>query len=257
MNALDHDPGGDRLQRDNGLVICRPISILRDRVSFGRYLLDWLLLPDGTLSEEEELATAVRVAIGTDALADLNEPLPDLDSEDRRGWWGDIDAEEIWGGWPIGSKNWLLMRAKISDELSWEGATLVRAKAYNRAGAAAIHRSPHLLAHRCRGGAQSGARRSTFTSSCTAGPKRLIELRYQYLWDKVTGEPIPVGSKDRICDGILILCPGQRRRSARCARWFVMTSRPRSTARPLSGTMCCASWPTPWPALAHYGVALY
>ena len=75
----------------------------------------------------------MRVAVGTDALADLNEPLPDLDSEDRRGWWGDLDAEAIWGGWPIGSKNWLLMRAKISDKLSWEGDTVVRAKAYNRA----------------------------------------------------------------------------------------------------------------------------
>ena len=70
---------------------------LRQQVDLRGTFLDWLLLPDGTLSEEEELATAVRMAIATDALADLNEPLPDLDSEDRRGWWGDMDARRDLG----------------------------------------------------------------------------------------------------------------------------------------------------------------
>jgi len=81
--------------------------------------MDWLENEPDALVEGEELASSVRIAVGTDALADLNEPLPDLDSEDRRGWWADMDAEEIWGGWPIGSKNWLLTRAKISDPNSW------------------------------------------------------------------------------------------------------------------------------------------
>jgi hypothetical protein len=70
---------------------------LRDRVSLAGTFMDWVQSADG-LSEEEELASAVRVAIATDALAGIIEPLPDPDSVDRRGWGGDVDAEEIWGG---------------------------------------------------------------------------------------------------------------------------------------------------------------
>lgn len=162
--------------------------------------MDWLQQPDGTLAEGEELATAVRIAIATDALADLNEPLPDLDSEDRRGWWADMDAEEIWNGWPIGSKNWLLMRAKIADPVSWEGATLVRAKAYNRAAL-----QPFIDRKICSRVEVEAARvdRQTIRVDIAMyrGPKRLIELSYQYLWDEVTGAPIPVGSKDRYVTG--------------------------------------------------------
>jgi phage gp46-like protein len=173
---------------------------LQQQVDLRGTFMDWLQLADGTLSEEEELATAVRVAIGTDALADLNEPLPDLDSEDRRGWWGDMDAEQIWQGWPIGSKNWLLMRAKISDQFSWEGATLVRAKAYNREAL-----QPFIDRRICSridvDAVRTGRHEITVSIVMWRGPRRLIELRYQYLWDKVTGEPIPVGSKDRFVTG--------------------------------------------------------
>lgn len=174
--------------------------MLQQRVDLSGTFLDWLLLPNGTLSEEEELATAVRLAIATDALADLNEPLPDLDSEDRRGWWADMDAEEIWGGWPIGSKNWLLMRAKISDKLSWEGDTVVRAKAYNRAAL-----QPFIDRRICSRidveAVRIGRQEIDVSITMWRGPRRLIELRYQYLWDKVTGEPIPVGAKDRWVTG--------------------------------------------------------
>lgn len=173
--------------------------LLRDSVSLSGTFMDWLQTAEG-LSEEQELATAVRVAIGTDALADLNEPLPDLDSEDRRGWWGNIDAEEIWGGWPIGSKNWLLMRAKISDSLSWEGATLIRAKAYNRAAL-----QPFIDRRICSridvDAARTGKQQIEVRIVMYRGPRRLIELRFQSLWDEVTGEPIPVGSKDRYVTG--------------------------------------------------------
>jgi phage gp46-like protein len=172
---------------------------LRDRVSLAGTFMDWLQTADG-LSEEEELATAVRVAIGTDALADLNEPLPDLDSEDRRGWWADLDAELIWGGWPIGSKNWLLMRAKISDRLSWEGDTVIRAKAYNRAAL-----QPFIDRKICSRveveAFRSGRDQIEVHIVMYRGPRRLIDLRYQYLWERVTGEPIPVGSKDRYVTG--------------------------------------------------------
>ena len=88
-------------------------------------LIDWNLLPDGTLDDTQALATAVIVALGTDALADVDEVLPDPDSSDRAGWWGDLDAQAVWGGWDIGCKLWLMRRAKIVGVEGWEGSTLV------------------------------------------------------------------------------------------------------------------------------------
>jgi phage gp46-like protein len=37
----------------------------------------------------------VKLALLTDAIADPADILPDPDSNDRRGWWGDLDAETI------------------------------------------------------------------------------------------------------------------------------------------------------------------
>ena len=105
---------------------------IKEKVSLEGTTMDLLLRSDGSLDEREELATAVRIALGTDALSDADEILPDPDSSDRRGWWGNMDAEEIWGGWPIGCKNWLLLRAKITDTPSSEGSTLHRAKQYTQ-----------------------------------------------------------------------------------------------------------------------------
>src|SRR5215831_14358749 len=52
--------------------------------------VDWLLLDDGSLDETQALATAVIVALGTDALADPSDILPDPDSTDRRGWFRNL-----------------------------------------------------------------------------------------------------------------------------------------------------------------------
>ena len=57
--------------------------------------IDWVLLNDGTLDDTQSLATAVIVALGTNRLALPSDILPDPDSTDRQGWWGDLDAEEI------------------------------------------------------------------------------------------------------------------------------------------------------------------
>src|SRR5690348_14195949 len=103
---------------------------LKEFFSLEAVTMDMILTPSHQIDDREQLATAVRVALGTDALAGPNDVLPDPDSTDRRGWWGDMDAEKIWGGWPIGCKNWLLTRAKISDEFSVEGSTVARAQAY-------------------------------------------------------------------------------------------------------------------------------
>jgi phage gp46-like protein len=61
---------------------------LKEYSSLEGVTMDFLLLDSGRLDEREELATAVRVALGTDAKADDAEVLPDPDSTDRRGWWG-------------------------------------------------------------------------------------------------------------------------------------------------------------------------
>src|ERR1700747_3448027 len=89
--------------------------------------LDWLLRPAG-LDQTAELANAVIVALGTDSLADIDEILPDPDDTDRRGWWGDLDAQEIWGGWELGCRLWLLSRAKILSAAASEGGTVERVR---------------------------------------------------------------------------------------------------------------------------------
>lgn len=85
--------------------------------------LDWSLLGNGELDDTHALATAVAVALGTNALAAEDDILPDPDSTDRQGWWGDMDAETIWNGWPIGSKLWLLRRSAILPTEAKHGAT--------------------------------------------------------------------------------------------------------------------------------------
>lgn len=77
--------------------------------------LDWLQTPTGLIDETNELVTAFLVALGSDAAAAASDVLPDPRSDDRRGWWGDLNAAAIWNGWPLGSKLWLLTRAKILD----------------------------------------------------------------------------------------------------------------------------------------------
>lgn len=91
---------------------------------------DWLMTPLGTLDTTQELATAVTVALGTDRLADPDDILPGFDETDRRGWWGDLDAELLYDGWPIGSKLWLLARHKITGSAARQGASVARAQAY-------------------------------------------------------------------------------------------------------------------------------
>ena len=152
-------------------------------------LMDWLLLPDGTLSEEEELATAVRVAVGTDALAAVDDVLPGVpdDDVDRRGWWGDLDAEEIWNGWPIGCRHWLLRRAKITDSGAKEGATVVRAESYVREALQPfIDRK--ICSHIDVNAMRVGKEQIDVAVTIYRGPKTAIELRWQYLWSEMVGE---------------------------------------------------------------------
>lgn len=155
---------------------------LKQQYSLEAVTMDWLL-KDGTLDEREELATAVRVALGTDALADEDEILPDPDSSDRRGWWGDYQAREIWDGWPIGVKNWLLLRAKILQSPSSEGSTLERARNYTRQAIQPfldrqIASAMDVQAERI------GLDQIVVRLTLFRGPKSEVLLRFQYLWEE-------------------------------------------------------------------------
>jgi len=153
-----------------------------------------LLLDDGTLDDTQALATAVIVALGTDALADPTDILPDPDSTDRRGWWGNLDAQEIWGGWDIGCKLWLLTRSKITGAEAWEGATVTRVEQYIRdAIQPFIDRrigSKMLVQAERVGRDQINA-----VVRLYRGPELEIELQYQILWSDIiaTGSAWNVG----------------------------------------------------------------
>lgn len=148
--------------------------------------IDWNLLSDGRLDDTQALATAIVVALGTDALADRGDLLPDPDSTDRRGWWGDYQAE-IWDGWPIGSRLWLLQRDKIDGPGSRRGATVVRVEQYIREAIQPfidrrIGSSFEVEATRI------GKERIDAFIRIYRGPIVEIELRYAILWEGMVAQ---------------------------------------------------------------------
>lgn len=155
-----------------------------NHVSLDGIWMDWLLKPTGVLDESEELATAVIVAIGTDRLASVTDVLPDPDSTDRRGWWGDLDTETIWDGWRIGSRFWLMLRAKITDADAREGATIARIEAY--AHEALQPFLTNRIASRFSAVATRIEReRIDLDVVIYRGPEPNIDLRFQFLWDEI------------------------------------------------------------------------
>lgn len=145
---------------------------------------DWLLKPDGSLDETEELVNIVKVALLTWGLAAADDILPDLDSTDRCGWWGDVDAETIWDGWPIGAKIWLLKRSKITPAEAREGSTLVRAEQYCRAAL-----QPMIERRICTAidveATRASIERINVLVTVYRGRQEKIELRFQNLWDEI------------------------------------------------------------------------
>lgn len=69
---------------------------------------DWLITPPD-LELDDGLETAVVISLFSDALADVDDVLPDHSGQ-RRGWWGDTFPDV--DGDRIGSKLWLLSREK-------------------------------------------------------------------------------------------------------------------------------------------------
>jgi phage gp46-like protein len=144
--------------------------------------VDWSLQADGTLDDRQALATAVIVALGTNALADVADILPDPDSTDRQGWWGDLDAQLIWNAWPIGSKLWLLKRSKITDATARQGSTMARVQNCIRAAI-----QPFVDRKICSGfdiwTTKVNTQRIDALIRIYRCPLPDIELQYAVLWD--------------------------------------------------------------------------
>ncbi|CNE42082.1 phage GP46 family protein [Yersinia kristensenii] len=64
----------------------------------------------GGLLDGNDLETAILISLFTDRLA---RPDDAIDSDDRRGWWGDTGSE-----YPIGSRLWLLRREKLTTKVA-------------------------------------------------------------------------------------------------------------------------------------------
>jgi phage gp46-like protein len=155
-----------------------------NRTSLAGIWADWLQLKSGDLDTSQELVNVVKVALLTDAIADPSDILPDPDSTDRRGWWGDLDAEVIWTGWPIGCKCWLLKRAKITPAEAREGSTLARAEAYVRVALQPmidnrICSAIDVVVNRV------GLSRIDVLVTVYRGPREEIQLQFQDLWTQI------------------------------------------------------------------------
>lgn len=149
------------------------------------YGFDLARLQSGAFDETQELATGAIIALATDRRAEDGDDLPGLDDDqDRRGWWGDHKAEEIWNGWPIGSRLWLLKRAKITGAAAKQGATKARAEFYIREA---------LQPFISKGIASridvevTRTQREALGAIVTIwrGPKAAVELRFQSLWKEI------------------------------------------------------------------------
>ena len=73
------------------------------------------LFSDNDLELDDGLETAVWISLFTDRRAAPDDELPDPNSTNKRGWWGDKVSPDIEGD-EIGSKLWLLERSKTTDE---------------------------------------------------------------------------------------------------------------------------------------------
>lgn len=146
--------------------------------------LDWLLTPAGELDDTQELATAVTVALGTDRLALAADTLPDPNDNDRRGWWGDLDAEVLHDGWPIGTRLWLMVRDKITGPEARQGSTIARAEEFAREALQPLidRRVAARLSVRA---SRTDTGRIDLLARLDRGPLPAIELRYADLWNEI------------------------------------------------------------------------
>ena len=113
--------------------------------------------------------------------------MPDPDSSDRKGWWGDLDAGTVWGAWPIGCRLWLLTRSAITSSAAAEGSILARVNHYIQEALQPFIdigvASDMKVAVTRRDDQRIDARIKLYR-----GPKLAIELQYQILWGGIASQ---------------------------------------------------------------------
>lgn len=140
---------------------------------------DWLLT-GSVLDTSRELVTAVAVSLFTHRLAEEDDVLPD-GGTDRRGWWADYQAPEVYAGaTPIGSRLWLLKREKQTEQ------TRLRADAYIREALDWI--TDMSLAERIDVNVLWFAFEKLGAEiTIIRGPKDSIAVRFESLWSDLEG----------------------------------------------------------------------
>jgi phage gp46-like protein len=156
--------------------------------------LDWLLTTNALLpamnglDESKALATAVTIALCTDRLAEASDALPIPGSADRKGWWGDDGAADIWNGWPVGSRFWLMSRDKITDSNAAGGSSTAKILGY-----ASECLTPFVDAKIISDfdveTMQVNAQRIDVTVTLYRGPLPDIALQFQALWGELSAVP--------------------------------------------------------------------
>lgn len=144
---------------------------------------DWAMRGPALL-QDDGLRTAVTISLLTDRQADADDVLPDGTS-DRRGWWGDMPLDGSPATDFIGSRLWLLTRAKAIEE------TRQRAIFYAREAlewliedgiAAAVTVDAQWNARNFLAMRITIARRANETDS--------TDRRFDLLWDVSLGRPV-------------------------------------------------------------------
>lgn len=145
--------------------------------------LDWLMTPIGTLDASRDLETAVIMALGTDRLADASDELPLPGDTDRRGYWGDMDSRPIWGEGPLGTRLWLLSRAKIVGSGARGGATTERVRTYIREALQGF--LDDRVCSKIDVQVERGGDSAIYAQvTMYRGPTRAVDLRFATLWDE-------------------------------------------------------------------------
>ena len=145
--------------------------------------LDWLL-GSAALPAEDDLVACTVIALCSDRRALPDDVLPNTDNDDRRGWWGDTDAETLHDGWPIGSRLWLLERAKITGVGAREGSLTARVEAYVRE--AVVEFKDRGVASRIDVVAQRvGTERIDAAVTLYRGNTPEVALRFADLWSNI------------------------------------------------------------------------
>jgi phage gp46-like protein len=145
---------------------------------------EWLLTPMDQRDPSLDLVDCVVIALGTDRLAQPDDELPEKGDTNRRGWWGDLDADAIRDGWPIGTRLWLLARSSITGAAARRGSTVARVETYIREALQpfkdkGVASRVSVLAERV------GVERIDATATLYRGPLPSIALRFSDLWQSI------------------------------------------------------------------------